>query len=744
VRFIIEVDPSSDGAGWDVRVIKAGIPASVVAERTVGRVAHPSDPKRVFPVPPRAQAEAIVDERVRTLCLAGSPDQLWQAYSRLVASDADLATIQVFGSYLFEVLLGDQAWQAIVDLAAGEPIELALSWRESEWVLTRLPWEMLRRGATYLAALRQPAVAISRIIRGADCAEPDLKVAPRILFVVGDSLKDGQIRAGAEYIELLRHLRAQAITEQRGLITEVVLNASPRRLREAMATFEPSIVHFICHGGLRRAGLGFEGFLQMMSDEEGQDEPEPRTAEQLVSMLTHDRREPPPVVVLNACHSGAQPAAERAAAPLATEMVKQGIPIVVAMWGRVSDRACRLFTWCFYEALLGSKSIPQAVAAGRRMAFEDNADPVGADWAFPAIYLAENVRSVSLDQAAADRIGRLESIALQYRQRDTPPFCDRFDILEHSYRVLMRTGERGPRVLAIKVDLAEEGSFRYGKTRSLEEICVRLVLDGHLPCFWWDTEVEEISTPSDLALAIAGAIATARHRFGLDEPDYEVFKLTDGPEADLAPRVRQQLKLHPARPGENGLDRYHNQVLAAAICQDLRNLADAAEAETREPKVVLLLDDVHRFGPAALQLLVEHLLVSGCLSGPRDHVPVVMAYSAAGRRVEYGPAAKDLRNFLESNQAVIRPLPLLRALPDPDKDRYPWDQFLMGQKPPLVADAHLQPSVLGAFQRIFGLTKGAPSMLLDEKVELLLQVYTQTNWFTSADDRELLESWRSR
>lgn len=744
MRFTIEVDPSPGEAGWNVRILAEGTPGSVVAHRTVGKIAHPDDPRRVFPVPPRPEADAIEDPEVRSLCLSDAPDRLWQAYSDLVARDARRATIQVFGSYLFEVLLGGGTWRAITGLAAGEPVELALSWAESEWVLTRLPWEMLRYGDTYLAALQQPQVAISRLIRGANCAQAALQVAPRILFVIGASLTDGQIRAGAEYIELLRHLRDHASDGERGLISEVVLDASPQRLRDAMATFEPSIVHFICHGGLRRAGPGFEGFLHMMPDQDGPGEAEPRTAEQLVSMLTHGRPEPPPVVVLNACYTGAQPSAERAAAPLATEMVKHGVPIVVAMWGRVSDQACRLFTWCFYEALLRSKSIPQAVAAGRRMAFEGHGDPAGADWAFPAIFLAENVRTVALDQAAASRIGRLESIALQYRQNDTPVFCDRLEILDHSYRLLLRAGERGPRVLAIKVALAEQGSFRYGKTRSLEEICVRLVTDGHVPCFWWDSEVEEISTPFDLARAIAGAIGTARDRFGLDPAEYEIFKLADGAEADLAPRVRDQLRLHPLRPPATGPDGYHNQVMAAAIYQDLRNLADAADGEARDPKVVLLLDDVHRFGPAALQLLVKHLLVAGCLSGARDHVPVVMAFSTAGKKVEYGPAAKDLHSFLESNQAVIRPLPVLCALPDPEKDRYPWDQFLIGQKPPLVADANLQPMVQQAFRRLFDLTSGAPSMLLDPMFRLAVELYAETERFIKADDTELLQSWRDQ
>ncbi|MGO8730914.1 MAG: CHAT domain-containing protein, partial [Streptosporangiaceae bacterium] len=291
---------------------------------------------------------------------------------------------------------------------------------------------------------------------------------------------------------------------------------------------------------------GFEGFLQMMSDDEESGATEPRTAEQLVSILIHDRLEPPPVVVLNACYTGAQPPSERPAAPLATEMVKHGVPIVVAMWGRVSDRACRLFTWCFYEALLRSKSVTQAVAAGRRMAFEGQGDPDGVDWAFPAIFLDETVTSVALDHAAAVRIGKLESIAFEYRQLDTPPFCDRLEILDRSYRQLLNAGEKGPRILAIKVARAEQDPFHYGKTRSLQEMCVKLVTDGHLPCFVRADQVEE---SFDLARAIAQAIGIARERFGLESPvDYEIFKLEERVSLqDLAPRVREQLKLHPPK-----------------------------------------------------------------------------------------------------------------------------------------------------------------------------------------------------
>jgi CHAT domain len=743
MRFIIQVDSSASEESWEVRIRPDDMSGPVLAERTMAVLADPNDLKKTFPGLPRRQAPAAG----HSLCEASTPDDLWDAFFRLLTRNVDRATIQDFGSYLFEVLLGEDIWQKILAQAGSEPVELALSWAESEWALTRLPWEMLRFGDTYLAALAQPPVAISRLVRGASRGKPGLQVTPRVLFVIGASLTDGQIRAGAEYMELLRHLRDQGCYDC-GLVTEIVLEASPQRLRAAMERFDPSVVHFICHGGVRPAQDGFEGFLQMMSDDEESGETEPRTAEQLVSILIRDRPEPPPVVVLNACYSGAQPPAERPAAPLATEMVKHGVPIVVAMWGRVSDRACRLFTWCFYEALLRSKSVTHAVAAGRRMAFEGQADPAGIDWAFPAIFLDETVTSVALDQEAAVRIGKLESIAFAYRQLDTPPFCDRLEILERSYRQLLNAGEKGPRILAIKVALAEQGSFRYGKTRSLEEICVKLVTDGHLPCFVRADDVTQSTKPFDLARAIAGAIGIARDRFGLETlVDYEIFKLTetDGRKV-LAPRVTAQLKLHPLKEPAAGPDELHNQVVAAAIYQDLLNLAEEARDTALEPRVVLLFDDVHRFVPDTLQLLVENLLVPGCLSGPRNHVPVVMAFSTAGRKIEYGPSAKDLAPFLENNHLVIRPLPELQPLPDPDQDRYPWEQFLMGQKPPLVAGISSQPDdVQNAFKKFYALTcNGAPSMLIDRTLGAVVEVYASLRVLVTADDTDLLRSWRNQ
>ena len=135
----------------------------------------------------------------------------------------------------------------------------------------------------------------------------------------------------------------------------------------------------------------------------------------------------------------------------------------------------------------------------------------------------------------------------------------------------------------------------------------------------------------------------------------------------MAPNVRKQLRLYPLKPSATVPDGHHNRVLAAAIYQDLLNLAEAAHDKAKDPPVVLLLDDVHRFGPGALRFLVENLLVSECLSGPRNHIPVVMAFSTAGRKLEYGPSAKDLAEFPRGQLRGHPPAPGTVPLPDPNR-----------------------------------------------------------------------------
>ena len=103
-----------------------------------------------------------------------------------------------------------------------------------------------------------------------------------------------------------------------------------------------------------------------------------------------------PVVVLNACQSGA--VGKELEASVATALLKAGCAAVVAMAYSVYAVAAAEFMAAFYESLFAGDSVGQAVTAGRRRLFahDQRPSPKGdmplADWLVPVHYLRRDVR----------------------------------------------------------------------------------------------------------------------------------------------------------------------------------------------------------------------------------------------------------------------------------------------------------------------------------------------------------------
>ena len=103
-----------------------------------------------------------------------------------------------------------------------------------------------------------------------------------------------------------------------------------------------------------------------------------------------------PVVVLNACQSGA--VGKELEASVATALLKAGCAAVVAMAYSVYAVAAAEFMAAFYESLFTGASVGQAVTAGRRRLFDHDGRPSPkgdmplADWLVPVHYLRREVR----------------------------------------------------------------------------------------------------------------------------------------------------------------------------------------------------------------------------------------------------------------------------------------------------------------------------------------------------------------
>jgi len=291
--------------------------------------------------------------------------------------------------------------------------ELELVFRSASPGLLGLPWELMR----------DPAGPVALNLAGVSRALPTAELAQtaaipggrlRVLMVISRPAGTGDIG----YRMIARPL-LERLDTVRGHVDLVVLrpptlDALGSALAEAVAAGEPfHVVHFDGHGALpgRQAGSadpgsrpgmligpGAEGVLAFEKPDGGSD----AVAVSKVAAVLHGAGVP--VVVLNACQSGA--VGKDLEAAVATRLVQEGCAAVVAMAYSVYAVAAAEFMAIFYERLFAGDTVSAAVNAGRRRLLERDLRPSPkgelplADWLVPVHYLR---REVSFPQARTGR-----------------------------------------------------------------------------------------------------------------------------------------------------------------------------------------------------------------------------------------------------------------------------------------------------------------------------------------------------
>lgn len=729
MRFLIEV-----GRDWAVSVTGPGL------ERH-GRMAA-LDAGRYGRLPAPADGGCDPEDPAHADCLRGA-EAVRDAYEEVAIrrEPSDPRLVARLGCYLFDALLGQETWKAIVAAASGAGatvIELALAWDVRDNELHRMNWELLHDGGRYLAEGQGRAdVTITRVVNAEGVAR-ELDGPPRLLFAVGAALNDPTIRPGAEAIGLLRNIQEGG----RSINARVLENASPERLKRAVVEFRPHAVHFISHGEVRDG----QGVLLLPPDEQDQPGPQPRDARQLLQLLRVEG-ELPQLVVLSACESG--PAVRllgaHQTAPLAAQLVRGGVPVVVGMAGQVSDLACRLFTRSFGAALVGGRSLVAASAEARRAGLAGGAlTSRSVDWAFPAVFMSSAVdpdwRPVP---AGVDEVTPLVNGWISSWQVDEAPvFCSRTEFFELYWRML--EGDGAP-VLAAFV---KGQGVRRGRTRLLRELTKQALWDGHIPLLIGTNPGDEPPrTLAALRRKVEGAVVLVRRWL------------------DLPQGATSQLALlrsfDPTRPPDDRLDPTISGLLGAygevvpeavriAFQVDLGLLA--ADARRRHPvlargpgRVVLLLDGIDDGSVELVEQLHEQLLGNHGLGTDAEPVPVVLAFAYASRdnllrQIAEGQSGKP---WLEVRE--------LRAFQSDGEDLLAWEQVLLHpfnrqimpgfSDRPWVFNRELDPQHWDRYvTRARDSLGGEPSVFVGDTFYAFLAGTEPGGFLKDADDETLLAS----
>ena len=278
---------------------------------------------------------------------------------------------------------------------------LEMVFRSADPGLLGLPWELMRDDAGPVAL---GAGGISRSLPVADAAGTIEVPGGRLRVLMVISRPAGTQDIGYQMVArpLLDRLEAVRGEVDFTVLRPPTFDALHQTVKRAADDGAPfHVVHFDGHGLMPGAGGGpiIRGHPAMMvhpgegvlafekpggADYVG--------ASKIAAVLAQGRV---PVVVLNACQSGAM--GKDLEASVATALLTAGCAAVVAMAYKVNAAAAAEFMAAFYEDLFAGASIGQAVTAGRRRLFERDQRPSRrgdmplADWLVPVHYLRKEI-----------------------------------------------------------------------------------------------------------------------------------------------------------------------------------------------------------------------------------------------------------------------------------------------------------------------------------------------------------------
>ncbi|MEU4222008.1 CHAT domain-containing protein [Actinoplanes sp. NPDC026623] len=752
MRILVEalrMEPAEQ-PGWSVRI-------ETPAARSIQRFmpAHIDSDKRWWPMltaddVSRAQAFIRLTERILA---AGGEDADDPATQPVTVADT-----RGYGRYLLTALFGEGTWRTVNESCGQfKLLELALRFPAEDADLHRHLWEMAHDDGdpgTFLGVDMSRPVAILRQTGNAGGpADPlgPVTDVPRMLFGVGVALNDPEVRAGTEVMGIIRgHERQGSLLDFR-----VLPEMSLTQLEDEHRRFAPHIVHIVAHGAWRPAPGQNTIALRAESGEAGGETAGHVNGRQLSAALNDPR--PPRLVILSACETGK---IDLGGDALAAELVDEGVPIVVAMTGSISNVACRIFARAFAEAITNGAALPEATAKARIRTFNDPGQINAAtiDWALPAIFVAPHVEE-GFRVVDTTRVKLLRTIMFKLGLVLAPVFCAR----DEFFAILGRLLDPGDELAVLLAESTQQRGYQVGGSRLLRELSAATLRAGHVPCHLGSYPPGV--TPRNeaaLALEIIGAIARTRASLELDA--YFVSDTLAGIEDELGDYPQSNRSKTPtteirAIKLRSKVRDFETEWIPEEIANWLRVdlLALAREARAKHPglfrddcRPVLLLDDVHLLndGPRYLNVLLTSEGVRAALNPAenRDKIAVVLFTKDTPELPGGGEPwfAGPQRHLQGAATASVLTFPELARRRNNRIDLLAWRWLLM----------HPVPEFEDGPQQVLTLKHGC-ERLFEEKVdeatrdaktvyspELLSRLASRSEQLLAvADDELALESW---
>lgn len=281
--------------------------------------------------------------------------------------------VQALGEILFEALFPTRVlklWTRTLG-SLEEDVGLRLKLHIAPPELMALPWELLFDEEYLGLRLRFP------IVRYLDLPDPSkplvVRLPLRVLVAIAQPKDQLPFSAEAEVANI-----RQALSQLQGLVKVEVVEHTTQEELLARLRHGYHILHYVGHGTFD----GDEGFL-ILEDGEGRSDLAPAL---LLGQLVADSGLR--LAVLNACET-ARIGSDGVVGGVAHQLVRGGVPAVVAMQQAIADPLARAFTAGFYGALASGWPVDAAVQEGRRGIMS----ALGADWrrridwAIPTLYM---------------------------------------------------------------------------------------------------------------------------------------------------------------------------------------------------------------------------------------------------------------------------------------------------------------------------------------------------------------------